>query len=96
MDLKIIGKNNKMNFTQEVGNIPIVSKSGITIPLSSLADSYITNSAMKFLTYRCVRILVGQFDFSLLNNILRRDQIGGCIHLTVFSSSNYTMKVCTV
>ena len=50
---------------------------------------------MRFLTYRCVRILVGQFDFSLLNNILRRDQIGGCIYLTVFSS-NYTMKVRTV
>ena len=44
MDLIIIGKNNKINFTQDVGNIPIVSKSGITIPLSSLADSHITNS----------------------------------------------------
>ena len=40
------GKNNKINFTQDVGNIPIVSKSGITIPLSSLADSHITNSAI--------------------------------------------------
>ena len=46
MDLIIIGKNNKINFTQDVGNIPIVSKSGITIPLSSLADSHITNSAI--------------------------------------------------
>ena len=46
MDLKIIGKKNEMNFTQEIGNIPIVSKSGITIPLSSLANSQITNSAI--------------------------------------------------
>ena len=47
MDLRIIGKKNqKTNFTQQIANIPIVSKSGITIPLSSVSKNEITSSAV--------------------------------------------------
>ena len=47
MDLRIIGKKNEeINFTQQIANIPIVSKSGITIPLSSVSKNEITSSAV--------------------------------------------------
>ena len=47
MDLRIIGKKDqKNNFTQQIANIPIVAKSGITIPLSSLSKNEITSSAL--------------------------------------------------
>ena len=47
MDLRIIGKKDqKTNFTQQIANIPIVSKSGITIPLSSVSKNQITSSAV--------------------------------------------------
>ena len=47
MDLRIIGKKDqKNNFTQQIANIPIVSKSGITIPLSSVSKNQITSSAV--------------------------------------------------
>jgi len=47
MDLRIIGKKDqKNNFTQQIANIPIVSKSGITIPLSSVSKNEITSSAV--------------------------------------------------
>ena len=47
MDLRIIGKKDeKTNFTQQIANIPIVSKSGITIPLSSVSKNEITSSAV--------------------------------------------------
>ncbi len=47
MDLRIIGKKNQdINFTQQIANIPIVSKSGMTIPLSSVSKNEITSSAV--------------------------------------------------
>ena len=47
MDLRIIGKKDQnSNFTQQIANIPIVSKSGITVPLSSLSKNEITSSAV--------------------------------------------------
>ena len=47
MDLRIIGKKDQnSNFTQQIADIPIVSKSGITIPLSSLSKNEITSSAV--------------------------------------------------
>ena len=47
MDLRIIGKKDReINFTQQIANIPIVSKSGITIPLSSVSKNEITSSAV--------------------------------------------------
>jgi len=47
MDLRIIGKKDQnINFTQQIANIPIVSKSGITIPLSSVSKNEITSSAV--------------------------------------------------
>ena len=47
MNLRIIGKKNEeINFTQQIANIPIVSKSGITIPLSSVSKNEITSSAV--------------------------------------------------
>ena len=47
MDLRIIGKKDEgTNFTQQIANIPIVSKSGITIPLSSVSKNEITSSAV--------------------------------------------------
>jgi len=47
MDLRIIGKKDqKTNFTQQIANIPIVSKSGITIPISSVSENEITSSAV--------------------------------------------------
>ena len=47
MDLRIIGKKNEeINVTQQIANIPIVSKSGITIPLSSVSKNEITSSAV--------------------------------------------------
>ena len=47
MDLRIIGKKDQnSNFTQQIANIPIVSKSGITVPLSSLSKNEITSSAI--------------------------------------------------
>ena len=47
MDLRIIGKKNQKNsFTQQIENIPLVSKSGITIPLSSVSKNQITSSAV--------------------------------------------------
>ena len=47
MDLRIIGKKDEgTNFTQQIANIPIVSKSGITIPLSSVSKNEITSSAI--------------------------------------------------
>ena len=47
MDLRIIGKKDQQNnFTQQIADIPIVSKSGITIPLSSVSKNEITSSAV--------------------------------------------------
>ena len=47
MDLRIIGKKDQdTNFTQQIASIPIVSKSGITIPLSSVSENEITSSAV--------------------------------------------------
>ena len=43
MDLVLKGKNNSVNQTQEVGNLPVVTNSGQVVPVSSLASTELTS-----------------------------------------------------
>tara|TARA_Y100000590_G_scaffold14274_1_gene17133 strand:+ start:838 stop:3999 length:3162 start_codon:yes stop_codon:yes gene_type:complete len=84
MNLRIIGKKNEeINFTQQIANIPIVSKSGITIPLSSVSKNEITSSAVSIRHINFKRTVTleirppSQIPLEVAINILNESVVNG-------------------